>query len=186
MTKINRFRSYAIECHIITEVVVNNFLTRYFLKFCDFDSSFNDLVLINVSFYNKMRMLNQIFNERNYNFGLKDLYSNLIYKNNKVVGIKDIHGKTLMTKELMKDLETINKIRNHLAHNILLDSKILTNLSISKPPKFDMNYKGDRKILRKSFKRIKDFSANLKKRKFQPDNPIVRMNTALLKQNMDY
>jgi len=154
---VDDFRIRVVSDHIIAELFMNSFLTRYFLEIYDGNSIFTDLVLNWTSFFRKYQTINTIFNKGTYHMQLKNLYSNFKFQNNKVVGLKLKNGKILSSKKLISELETLNIIRNHLFHNLVMDTSSNKFLKKMKNSKIDMNLRGDIAQSKRSYRYIRTF-----------------------------
>ena len=160
--KVDKFRIEVIHGHILIEQIMNSFLTRYLLRECDFSTIFANLMLEKLPFSGKYQRINTIFNKRTYHPQLKSLFSNFEFKKRKVVGLRLDNGKMLPSKKLIKKLEILNKIRNHLVHQFVLDTSSINELKSFKGSKIDMDLKGDKAKFKEAFDYIMNFFRNIK------------------------
>ncbi|NQU98135.1 hypothetical protein HQ533_01600 [Candidatus Woesearchaeota archaeon] len=81
-----------------------------------------------------------------YNEQIRSQYSNLKIEKGRIVSVKKKNGEELTTAKLIKKLELINTIRNHLVHNLVMDSSTIKKVfpDYRKRIITDMNYRGDK------------------------------------------
>jgi len=143
---VDEYRARVLNRHLICEALVNNFITNYFFGSISFSTVFKNLVLDSLMFRRKINILETIFDNRMYNEQIRSQYSNLKIEKGRIVSVKKKNGEELTTAKLIKKLELINTIRNHLVHNLVMDSSTIKKVfpDYRKRIITDMNYRGDK------------------------------------------
>jgi len=164
MEDVNAYRLYALQCHLNLENFVNMFITRYIQKSIyngprEYYSDFEDLILNDIAFSKKIKIISQIFKDKNKNDVLLEIFSSkFVFNNKNEVTEVNIHGRIFKVNDLIKHLERVNAIRNHLAHSFyIFDPNEREDLAPFKNSKVDINLKGDRSQLDESHKYAVEF-----------------------------
>jgi hypothetical protein len=171
---VDEFRARAIQRHLFAEMFMNNLITT-FISGNKYNSNISgalildNLIMDAISFRRKIEIISAIFKDNAYHELLLKTYENKIDVNEKgeVIGIQSEEGTSLSVREFIKSLETINSIRNHLAHTLVIDvTEVISQRPYENSP-LDMNKKGDMDSLDRSYIFVSAFfnSWKIKKQK---------------------
>ena len=164
MSDVENYRLYALQCHLNLENFMNLFITRYIHKSIyngpiENYATFEDLILTTLTFNTKIKIISQIFKDESKNKILPQIFSSKFTFNKKKEVIEvNISGRSFDVKTVIKYLDRVNAIRNHLTHSFYIfdptEHEYMTSLKNSK---VDVNFKGNKSQLEESHKYAVEF-----------------------------